>query len=121
LQFEMDMEGKRADWEAIVLIPFINETRLLAAEAEWVKENMWVLVVGCHAGTHLCTQMSPKFSCDLFLTDFHCYLRVSQVETRTPPAGKHRCRAHQVTRNSLLLCAGAVVGGLVGSAWCTCP
>ena len=31
--FEMDMEGKRAEWEAIVLIPFINQQRLLAAEA----------------------------------------------------------------------------------------
>ena len=31
--FEMDMEGKRAEWEAIVLIPFIHQRRLLAAEA----------------------------------------------------------------------------------------
>ena len=31
--FEMDMEGKRAEWEAIVLIPFIQQQRLLAAEA----------------------------------------------------------------------------------------
>ena len=31
--FEVDMEGKRAEWEAIVLIPFIDQARLLAAEA----------------------------------------------------------------------------------------
>ena len=31
--FEVDMEGKRAEWEAIVLIPFIHQRRLLAAEA----------------------------------------------------------------------------------------
>ena len=31
--FEVDMEGKRAEWEAIVLIPFIHQQRLLAAEA----------------------------------------------------------------------------------------
>ena len=30
--FEVDMEGKRAEWEAIVLIPFIDQQRLLSAE-----------------------------------------------------------------------------------------
>lgn len=31
--FEVDMEGKRAEWEAIVLIPFIDQQRLLSAES----------------------------------------------------------------------------------------
>lgn len=31
--FTVDMEGKRAEWEGVVLICFINERRLLAAEA----------------------------------------------------------------------------------------
>ena len=30
-QFELDMNGKKQDWEAVVKIPFINETRLLEA------------------------------------------------------------------------------------------
>jgi 5'-3' exonuclease len=30
--FAIDMEGKRAEWEGVVLIPFIDEARLLAAE-----------------------------------------------------------------------------------------
>ena len=30
--FSVDMEGKRAEWEGIVLIPFIDEACLLAAE-----------------------------------------------------------------------------------------
>jgi len=29
--FQLDMNGKKQDWEAIVLIPFIDENRLLAA------------------------------------------------------------------------------------------
>ena len=31
--FAVDMEGKRAEWEGVVLICFIDETRLLQAEA----------------------------------------------------------------------------------------
>lgn len=30
-QFRVDMEGKRNDWEGVVLVPFIEEARLLAA------------------------------------------------------------------------------------------
>lgn len=30
-EFEQDLNGKQQDWEAVVLIPFIDETRLLAA------------------------------------------------------------------------------------------
>ncbi|GLC57430.1 hypothetical protein PLESTB_001223500 [Pleodorina starrii] len=29
--FEVDMEGKRADWEGVVLVPFVDEIRLLEA------------------------------------------------------------------------------------------
>jgi 5'-3' exoribonuclease 1 len=29
--FELDLNGKKQDWEAIVLIPFIDEQRLLDA------------------------------------------------------------------------------------------
>ena len=33
LEFDLDLNGKKQDWEAIVKIPFIDETRLLKAMA----------------------------------------------------------------------------------------
>ena len=31
IEFETDLNGKQQEWEAIVLIPFINEARLVSA------------------------------------------------------------------------------------------
>lgn len=33
-KFDIDMEGKRAEWEGVVKVPFIDEQRLLAAVAQ---------------------------------------------------------------------------------------
>ncbi len=33
-EFENDLNGKKQDWEAVVLIPFIEEGRLLSAMQE---------------------------------------------------------------------------------------
>ena len=33
LEFEQDLNGKKQEWEAVVKIPFIDETRLLKAMA----------------------------------------------------------------------------------------
>jgi 5'-3' exoribonuclease 1 len=38
--FRIDLEGKRADWEGIVLVPFIDEERLLAAEKTITPEQL---------------------------------------------------------------------------------
>jgi 5'-3' exoribonuclease 1 len=32
--FQVDIEGKRADWEAVILLPFVDQARLLAAYDE---------------------------------------------------------------------------------------
>jgi len=32
-KFDIDMEGKRAEWEGVVKVPFISESRLLEAVA----------------------------------------------------------------------------------------
>lgn len=32
-KFDVDMEGKRAEWEGVVKVPFVSETRLLEAVA----------------------------------------------------------------------------------------
>jgi hypothetical protein len=32
-KFDVDMEGKRAEWEGVVKVPFVSESRLLEAVA----------------------------------------------------------------------------------------
>jgi 5'-3' exonuclease len=32
-KFDVDMEGKRAEWEGVVKVPFVSESRLLDAVA----------------------------------------------------------------------------------------
>ena len=36
-EFENDLNGKQQDWEAVVLIPFIDEKRLLEAMQPYLK------------------------------------------------------------------------------------
>ena len=43
--FALDMEGKRADWEAIVLIPFLDVARLTALGNCW---HAWLLQLHTH-------------------------------------------------------------------------
>jgi 5'-3' exonuclease len=38
-KFDIDMEGKRAEWEGVVKVPFISEERLLAAAASVPPER----------------------------------------------------------------------------------
>ena len=49
LEFELDLNGKKQDWEAIVKIPFIDQARLLKAMAGVLKlfffVSMWFLIL----------------------------------------------------------------------------
>lgn len=39
--FELDMNGKKQDWEAIVKIPFIDQDRLLnAMKSKWLADEI---------------------------------------------------------------------------------
>ena len=40
--FETDLNGKKNDWEAVILIPFIDEKRLLDAIHEKVGRNVGI-------------------------------------------------------------------------------
>ena len=42
LEFELDLNGKKQDWEAIVKIPFIDQDRLLKAMAGVLDVNLFV-------------------------------------------------------------------------------
>lgn len=56
-QFRVDMEGKRNDWEGVVLVPFIEEARLLAAHN----------TVGPNKLAPVCTQHHVHDMCILYM------------------------------------------------------
>lgn len=39
VDFELDMNGKKQDWEAVVKIPFIDQDRLLKAMARELRNS----------------------------------------------------------------------------------
>ena len=42
-EFESDLNGKKHEWEAVVKIPFIDESRLLSAMAsEYPPSRVWI-------------------------------------------------------------------------------
>lgn len=45
-KFDVDMEGKRAEWEGVVKVPFVSESRLLEAVASIPTDRCvcWVCV-----------------------------------------------------------------------------
>lgn len=54
-KFDVDMEGKRAEWEGVVKVPFVSEARLLEAVASIPLDRCAVeLRVGCVVGRGRC-------------------------------------------------------------------
>jgi len=94
LTFEVDLEGKRAAWEGIVKIPFVDEARLLSAADTITKHHLapheakrneagQILVFGKQEGSQereYCTSTLPKIFKDVHRPD-------SQLRKRPiPPA-----------------------------------
>ncbi|KAI8818381.1 XRN 5'-3' exonuclease N-terminus-domain-containing protein [Fimicolochytrium jonesii] len=88
--FELDMNGKKADWEAVVKIPFIDEKRLLAAlgarENQLTREEKSRNTHGHSyaftldsANAHLYPSSLPGFFPDL--TSCVCKMRVYNLPT----------------------------------------
>ena len=84
--FEQDLNGKQQDWEAVVLIPFINETRLLEAmETKIPKLTLEEAARNVHGPMWMCT-----------------YTPEDQGKYTAPayfmPVEKNLCRMDQVSR-----------------------
>uniref|UniRef100_A0A8R1E8T0 XRN_M domain-containing protein n=1 Tax=Caenorhabditis japonica TaxID=281687 RepID=A0A8R1E8T0_CAEJA len=63
--FETDLNGKRNDWEAVVLIPFIDERRLLSAiESKANRLSKEEIDRNTH-GSHI-----QVFPCSLILAEY---------------------------------------------------
>eukprot|EP00878_Enallax_costatus_P032411 GHUV01035617.1.p1 GENE.GHUV01035617.1~~GHUV01035617.1.p1 ORF type:complete len:161 (+),score=26.21 GHUV01035617.1:318-800(+) len=97
-KFDIDMEGKRAEWEGIVKVPFIDEERLLAAAAsiplqsltaEERKRNIpgdmlvFEYTASCHEAEHCDTTLPHHFG-----TILHAHSMCRRVPPPEPiPAG----------------------------------
>src|SRR4051794_30657394 len=78
--FEIDMNGKKNDWEGIVLVPFIDQNALVAAAAsipnsqlskeEFSRNQFGSAYIYQYHKDHTCTVRSPLQS--LFQDLTHC-------------------------------------------------
>jgi hypothetical protein len=57
-KFDVDMEGKRAEWEGVVKVPFVSESRLLEAVAS-IPLDRWVSGLG-RGGGLICSNRSGR-------------------------------------------------------------
>jgi 5'-3' exoribonuclease 1 len=87
--FKTDGEGKRADYEAVVLLPFIDQPRLLAAcdsipakrftVGELKGNTVGNLYVYAHAPgskeTAFCTTTLPHYACNVVHPESRCLSR----------------------------------------------
>ena len=64
LEFDLDLNGKKQDWEAIVKIPFIDEVRLLKAMAGVLSFLVLFVCFSIISQTCLCPFFSPRTSSD---------------------------------------------------------
>jgi 5'-3' exoribonuclease 1 len=93
--FEVDMNGKRNPWEAVVLLPFIDENALLQAEEKYCPEKSLTTAERNRnsfgpALTHIFDPSNnstyPSCNPEIFLPDIHmCYTSVSSYHPSLQP------------------------------------
>jgi len=104
-KFELDLNGKRQDWEAVVLIPFIDESKLLEAMDNEVlnlsEEEVFRNIRGsllCYRCVclkvyrqilHCLYKSNGKFVEVVFSTVFKCFI-FSYSKDDTGPVKSHR-------------------------------
>jgi 5'-3' exoribonuclease 1 len=94
-EFGIDMNGKRSPWEAVVLLPFIDESRLVETESRYCKESMLTKDERARNsfGKVQCFIFNPVniatyFSCnpEIGLLDIHnCQSSVSELDPDLSP------------------------------------
>jgi len=60
-KFEQDLNGKKADWEAVVLIPFIDEGKLLTVMENEVLNLSTEEAYRNSRGTMMCYRYDSRF------------------------------------------------------------
>eukprot|EP00051_Salpingoeca_urceolata_P002890 m.53531 g.53531 ORF g.53531 m.53531 type:complete len:1392 (-) comp12390_c0_seq3:40-4215(-) len=90
-EFTTDLNGKRADWEALVLIPFIDQDRLLDAMAPCEKNLTADDRYRNEFGPPLCYQRDPSVAvqCHSDIPTFPDFVSCARLEEMTFPHSSH--------------------------------
>ena len=120
LDFEVDMDGKKNPWEAVVVLPFIDSDRLKAAEAEYcppstltppeARRNTFGQIMHCSFDPQ-CMDTVPSCNPGMGLLDIvHCQTRVRSLPVNLSPG---RSFVPALIPGTVKTCAGFPSLGLI--------